>query len=226
MIKYLDITRKYQTVQQENKKLKLKNQELTKINSGIENVNTQLIDNKNYLYSQNRFLQRHITDLLSDKINIIPKIHKDYYGIHLNYPINKFKDFKLVYSNPYSHNTTTTELTTIRDSNQGKLVCVGARYKDAEELSLVACGDIEQVFTQTLGSAHLYEGVWWYMWNEHSFGFSFVKEIKLEDADGLDTPNGNMRLSWHLDKNIGGWRAGEFEGLDLNNEWYKIIYVY
>ena len=216
-------------LQKEIDELKSEKGNLQKETEDLKSANENLQKETEDLKSANEDLQKEIDELKGTiPPPTPPRNHEDYYGIHLNYRIDTFKAFELVYSYKYSHYTTLSELTTIRDNNLGKLVCVGARYKDAEELSLVACGDIEQVFTQTSGdtTAHLHEGVWWYMWDRYSFGFSFVKEIYLRTADTKATTYNNMRLSWHLVGHDGGWRAGEIESLNKDNDWYKIIYVY
>ena len=217
-----------ENLKKETEDLKSANENLKKETEDLKSANENLKKETEDLKSANEDLQKEIDELKGTiPPPTPPRNHEDYYGIHLNYRIDTFKAFELVYSYKYSHYTTLSELTTIRDNNLGKLVCVGARYKDAEELSLVACGDIEQVFTPTSGhtTAHLHEGVWWYMCPNRSFGFSFVKEIDLQSADYEPTTYKNMRLSWHL-MGQGGYRAGEAIHLNGNNAWYKIIYVY
>lgn len=73
------------------------------------------------------------------------------------------------------------------------------------------------------------EGVYWYRWPNHSFGFSSDPSLWLWAADsGIRWPGEKRsedRLSWNLDlHSTGGWRAGRVIDLGKSREWEKRLY--
>ena len=67
-------------------------------------------------------------------------------------------------------------------------------------------------------------GVYWYNYDGKSFGFAPTANIFLEDADTYDIGS-SKRVSWHVNGEAGGWRAGEVNSLTNDNVWRKVIYV-
>ena len=74
--------------------------------------------------------------------------------------------------------------------------------------------------------------VWWYNtianWTNdndigNSFGFSSVSQVYLIPVD-YSPSNIEYRLSWSIDSDIGGYSAGDVQGLWWNDNWQKIIY--
>jgi hypothetical protein len=65
--------------------------------------------------------------------------------------------------------------------------------------------------------------VYWYRTSGKSFGFSPSATIRQTSADNEDL-NSPLRLSWLLDQNVGGYRAGTTRSLADNSLWHKVIY--
>ena len=57
------------------------------------------------------------------------------------------------------------------------------------------------------------------------FGFSPSSTIDLSSVDIVERDSGPLRLSWHLNGNEGGWRAGSTTDLYTSTEWEKLIFT-
>ena len=126
---------------------------------------------------------------------------------------------------PYSHITTGADLDTIPDN--ASWVLLGAKKQSADtDLHLWAVGQREDVLRQTkLDKPNSHNGVWWYRTDKSSVGFAPVSTIDQHWADVLDV-DGKDRLSWYLDCDCGGWRAGTAKGLQNDNTGRKVIWYW
>ena len=93
-----------------------------------------------------------------------------------------------------------------------------------------AFGNSTNVFTPThLATTAYYDstgGGYWYRYPSNSFGFADSSTVNLDQCDfGQESPDCLSRLCWHLDKNLGGYRAGCTVGLNRNPDWRKVIYA-
>ena len=150
----------------------------------------------------------------------------------------KSQGYRVAYDFPYSYNTTSIELNSIKlQCSTETILCAGGAAKGSDNLLLVSCGDCQTVLTETpLNTPVLNNGAYWYLTTGKSFGFSPNGNIKQLNADWYDCEyinnsvkncKENSRLSWHLTDNLGGWRIGKLTGSELG--WYsnhrKLIFL-
>ena len=111
--------------------------------------------------------------------------------------------------------------------------CTGSQYLlvggfsagSPNTLLVAAVGLSSAVLTTTssLGTATTNEnGLFWYFYPGHSFGFADDSVLLLGNADGSSISS-NTRVSWHLDLSIGGYRLGNLIDLFSGTTPYKII---
>jgi hypothetical protein len=127
----------------------------------------------------------------------------------------------LVFDQPYSHKTRIDDLIQIAGICHNEIL-VGATYNGL--ISLAAVGPASVLTLNTLWNQPQQFGqVYWYCNSGKSFGFSPNFTIRQTSADNqdLDSP---LRLSWLLDQNMGGYRAGITRSLADSSIWHKIIY--
>jgi hypothetical protein len=109
----------------------------------------------------------------------------------------------------------------------GPFIAVGARESDASMLYMLAgllSSDLGHVMSGPDSSASgPLNGAYWYYIPGMSFGFASEGDIYLDPVDFSDT-NCENRLSWYLDGQTGGYRAGCSMNLNDNTNWRKIIY--
>jgi hypothetical protein len=103
-------------------------------------------------------------------------------------------------------------------------VFVGALDPSSSTVVIGAFGQSDAVFHQTYSTTtgNLNNGLYWYNVYGKSFGFSPVQNVYLNSAD-VNTDYGDLRLSWHIDQGIGGYRAGT---MNPSSEYRKVIYRY
>lgn len=126
-----------------------------------------------------------------------------------------------VFDQPYSHKTR------LDDLNQVAGIChnhvlVGATLNGT--MSLAAVGPSSVLTLNTLWNQPKQLGqVYWYRTSGKSFGFAPLSTIRQTSGDNEDLSS-PLRLSWSLDQNIGGYRAGTTRSLYDNSLWHKVIY--
>jgi hypothetical protein len=113
-----------------------------------------------------------------------------------------------VFDQPYSHKTRIDDLNQIAGICHNE-VLVGA----TSVLTINTMWNTPQQFGQ----------VYWYRTKGQSFGFSPNAYIRQTSADNEDL-NSSVRLSWLLDQNMGGYRAGVARLLGDSSLWHKVIY--
>jgi hypothetical protein len=126
-----------------------------------------------------------------------------------------------VFDYPYSHKTR------IDDLNQIAGIChndvlVGATFN--RSIVLAAVGPASVLTLNTMWNRSQQVGqVYWYRSDGRSFGFSPHSTIRQTTGDNEDM-NSPLRLSWLLDQNMGGYRAGATRPLADDSLWHKVIY--
>jgi len=150
------------------------------------------------------------------------------FSIKENYAIYDLtkQGFKECYNAPYSDITSQDDFAKC-NADPSKKVFVGALKTSTSSTIMVGAGGVAgNVFTATSSSnsATLRNGVYWYNVNGKSFGFAPIASIFLEDADTYDITS-SQRLSWHVNEEAGGWRAGADNSLTFDNTHRKVIYV-
>jgi hypothetical protein len=128
----------------------------------------------------------------------------------------------LSYQHLYEYKTTVAEL----DAVGGTKWLVAARRKGKDTLVVAAMGDRDVVLKRTRerAVAHEHNGAYWYCFEGNSFGFAPTARVNLWYADEEDQAS-QHRLSWFLDKDDGGWRAGYACNLDTSKDWEKLIFT-
>ena len=131
------------------------------------------------------------------------------------------------YDEPYATPTTSNALLLC----SGSTVFVGAKSSaSATTFAIGAFGYSSVVFFTTNSHTTAYYdtvgGAYWYRLPTNSFGFADSSTVNLNTCDfGQGSPACLSRLCWHLDQNVGGYRAGCYIGLDWDSSWRKVIYV-
>ena len=133
--------------------------------------------------------------------------------------------FMKCYDQPYSANTKSADL----DACSGSpVVFVGAKGSNLTTKFTIGAFGTSNIFTQTSSNRTAYldpGGAYWYRFPNHSFGFASSSSVNLSACDyGQGPDDCASRLCWHLDENIGGYRAGCMIGLNNNSTWRKAIY--
>jgi hypothetical protein len=147
-------------------------------------------------------------------------------AIELSWQIYENLEFPLtgwlcVFDQPYSHKTRGDDLDQIAGICQNE-VLVGATYNGSISLAAVGPASVLTLNTPWNQPAQ-FDQVYWYRNNGKSFGFSPNSIIRQTSADNqdLDSP---LRLSWLLDQNMGGYRAGVTRSLADSSLWHKVVY--
>jgi hypothetical protein len=143
-------------------------------------------------------------------------------GVLESLPIKLLRGWTCIYHKPYADKTTEQVFRTALNGSATRIL-VAARHKNSNTLALAAMGRINVVLKETSDSSpcNLENGVYWYHWKNHSFGFSDTRNINLGTADLLD---GKQKLSWHL-TGRGGYRVGDIKNLNESKEWEKLVFV-
>ena len=126
------------------------------------------------------------------------------------------------------------------DQCTGPSLYVGAMRYEASSFLLGAFGSSSEIQTRTeLNKPHVFNGVNWYFTAGQSFGFLDSRaSLNQVPGDGfldrralLTQVSGDVggnysesRLSWHLDTDSGGYRAGAHENLNYDTSFMKSIF--
>ena len=150
-------------------------------------------------------------------------------GIYYNYPISSLttNGFTVCYQATYATPTTSSDLASCYGCS-GNLYFVGAISSTNPANIAVGAFGTSKIFTATYSTLSAYYdslGAYWYDYPGKSFGFADNSSVFLTSCDNVDSGCAS-RLCWHLDQNAGGYRAGCTMGLNFDNTWTKIIYVY
>ena len=135
------------------------------------------------------------------------------------------KGFVKCYDQLYSHYTSSADLNACAGS---EFVFVGAKSSsNANVFSIGAFGASVNVFKNTYSTSQAYYdavgGAYWYRYPGWSFGFASSTSVNLNSCD-YNNPDCSHRLCFHLDQNVGGYRAGCTVGINGDSTWRKVIY--
>eukprot|EP00731_Ephydatia_muelleri_P016469 Em0009g893a len=129
------------------------------------------------------------------------------------------------YDQPYSSYTTTRDLAACSDT---QIVFVGAKSSNSSTVFAIGAFGSPYVFTATYSTTTAYYdpgGAYWYRYPSYSFGFADFSSVNLNSCDiGQGSNDCVSRFCWHLDGNVGGYRAGCTTGLNVSPTWRKVIY--
>ncbi|CAF0892118.1 unnamed protein product [Adineta ricciae] len=133
----------------------------------------------------------------------------------------KLNGWLLVFDQPYSHRTRTEDLNQIAGICRND-VLVAASFNKTISVAAVGPAKILTLNT-TWNRPEQFGQVYWYRTNGKSFGFSPLSTIRQTSGDNEDLSS-SLRLSWILDQNTGGYRAGTTRLLTNDSIWRKVIY--
>ncbi len=145
----------------------------------------------------------------------------DLSGIKLDLPISSLGDFTVCMDAPFSDYTSQDKLAAC-SINPNQYVAVGAKQEGSSTLALVAVTRASEAFDKHCDTL-LSNGAYWYNCVGRSFGFAPSSSISLQYVD-TESSQCEYRLSWYVDLNFGGWRAGCAIGL-YDSSYYKQIYI-
>ncbi len=136
---------------------------------------------------------------------------------------------RLLYDQPYSHKTNVNTLRKAAAHAGCTHVVVGAARVGEEGglLKVAAAGAVSAALGGTAGNeTRMSHGVHWYCSLERGFGFAPNDDIALDAANPRDSnhPTDPLRLSWRVDGEYGGYRAGDIRDLFLSSEYRKLLW--
>ncbi|CAF3388524.1 unnamed protein product [Rotaria socialis] len=126
-----------------------------------------------------------------------------------------------VFDQPYNHRTRLDDLNQIAGICHNQVI-VTATFNESISLATVGPASVLTLNTSWNQPQQFWQ-VYWCRKNGKSFGFSPLPSIRQTSADNEDL-NSLLRLSWLLDQNIGGYRAGAIRSFADNSLWHKVIY--
>ncbi|CAF3719515.1 unnamed protein product [Rotaria sp. Silwood1] len=127
----------------------------------------------------------------------------------------------LVFNQPYSHRTRSIDLVQVAGVCRNEVI-VAASINGS--ILLAAVGPASVLTTNTTwNQPQKFGDVFWYRTSGKSFGFAPTFTIRQTQGDNEDLSS-SLRLSWLLDQDLGGYRAGVTRSLAESSIWYKTIY--
>jgi len=149
-----------------------------------------------------------------------------YRGVQNDISVHRMVRWNTIIDVPYSTPTDHREVAVDADG-LGECVLVGARHSDDDEtfFRIAAFGRTEYALmeTQSTSDANYDRNVFWYNVPGKSFGFASMPQISLQPMDILLSDSDDERLSWVLDSNEGGYRAGLSIDLEDSSDWHKVL---
>ena len=128
------------------------------------------------------------------------------------------------YSQPYWDNTYSSEVKQYAvGASPYAYALLGARYGASGNFKLAAMGDYDAVFaaTSSFYSAYSNSGTYWYFYPGYSMGFAPSSFVSLGSRYDSSYYSDSNRMSWHLDHNGDGGRAGSRS--DSTSGLYKVV---
>jgi hypothetical protein len=184
-----------------------------------EIIDTVLLAVSRDIASQLEAIEARLSELVGSNNDTKPPI-KLSWQIYENLQI-PLTGWLRVFDQPYSHKTRTEDLNQIAGICHNQ-VLVAATFNGS--ISVAAVGPARLLTLNTMWNQPQQLGqVYWYRTSGKSFGFSPSATIRQTSADNEDL-NSPLRLSWLLDQNVGGYRAGTTRSLADNSLWHKVIY--
>lgn len=152
------------------------------------------------------------------------------YSLEQNITISEVIDqgYTVIYNYTYSHASTSFELNQIyKMCKTNTIICAGGSLINSNILLLLSCGNCKSILKEAnINITLLDNGAYWYFTRNYGFGFAPNSTILLSTCDKFDTSN-KLRLCWHLDQNLGGWRLGSLVWfLNTNNNFSKYLFIY
>eukprot|EP01083_Nonionella_stella_P009781 28030_1 len=146
------------------------------------------------------------------------------------------RGWSVCYFQWYTHYTSLSYLQSRCPTGGNYYLFIGAidLYAETGEIYVGAFGPGSVLSNYTLSQKKAYKPlifsndsnykVYWYNYPLHSFGFAPSEHVRLNAADMWDA-NNEDRLSWRMDGNRAGFRAGSYELMfsQYKQEWHKLV---
>ena len=163
----------------------------------------------------------------------IQSSYADYYpsGIQQNVSEQTLRNngWTLFYEQTYG-TTIGNSTTPIRPS--GQYVILSAKAAGSSTITLAAAAPTSGVFTETaINTPQLLNGTYWYYTLATncdvcgSIGFAPSNSIIQNSAD-VSNVEDPLRMSWHLQADMGGWRLGDQIGLNSSTAYLKQVWTW
>ena len=125
-----------------------------------------------------------------------------------------------------TYGTITATTAPLRPSEQ--YVILAGKAVGSSTITLAAAAQTSAVFTETvINTPQLLNGTYWYNTPNKSIGFAPTGTILQGSADIEDRfSGGDLRLSWHLISNQGGWRLGSVTELNYSTDYLKQVWTW
>lgn len=102
---------------------------------------------------------------------------------------------------------------------------MGGGPAESDNLELLACANCYDITSETVfNKPQFYNAAWWYFSKKRSFGFSPTSRIEQENADRFNKTD-RLRLSWHINNQVGGYRLGNITDLNDSEKYKKYIFI-
>jgi len=140
--------------------------------------------------------------------------------------------YQIVYNQTYATATNLSDFTSILSScNNMSTMCLGGAAVGSNTLLLVSCANCKTLLSSytDLNIPRLISNAYWYYTPSKSIGFSPNSSIAQNSCDYYDHKNklplDPLRLCWHLNGVIGGWRLGSILELNSDTNYLKLIFL-
>jgi hypothetical protein len=135
--------------------------------------------------------------------------------------------YRIVYSNTYAGTTNSADMNAVYNQcNSLSIICFGGAAVGSNTLLLVSCANCHTLLNSytVLNQPRLVNNAYWYYTNSLSIGFSPSSSIAQTQCDTNSQADG-LRLCWHLDLGVGGWRLGSILYLNGDTNYLKLIFL-
>jgi len=135
--------------------------------------------------------------------------------------------YRIVYSNTYATTIKNADMNAVfNQCNSLSIICFGGAAVGSNTLLLVSCANCYTLLSSytVLNQPRLVNNAYWYYTNGYSIGFSPSSSITQYSCD-TNSQADILRLCWHLDQGVGGYRLGSILNLNLDTNYLKLIFL-
>ena len=134
--------------------------------------------------------------------------------------------YTVLYNQTYGRTMTTTEIESVKACcTPSTMLCMGGSNLSGM-LLVVACGNCRVVATSTIRDSPVFStSAWFYLTFDYSFGFAPISTIKQSPDYDSQSTSDEFRVSWVIDKTLGGRRLGSMTNLQSSDQYYKMMFL-